>query len=99
MIPEALEVTPLKARGTSVSSDGGKFATFGGNRPQQTTSDIQFWQYAGLSLSSWKPVGTIDWLYGLRRQFHQGARPQVVVVGLPRVNSFLETASAPGLFT
>src|SRR5260370_32183026 len=29
-----------------------------------------------------------DWLYGLRRLFRQGARPQVVVVGLP-VSSFL----------
>jgi len=36
-------------------------------------------------------TGYYDWLYGLRRLFHQGARPQVVVVGLP-VNSFLETA-------
>src|SRR5258708_14416765 len=31
-----------------------------------------------------------DWLYGLRRLFRQGARPQVVVVGLP-VNFFLGT--------
>ena len=30
-----------------------------------------------------------DWLYGLRRLFREGARPQVVVVGLP-VSSFLE---------
>jgi len=29
-----------------------------------------------------------DWLYGLRRLFREGARPQVVVVGLP-VSSFL----------
>jgi hypothetical protein len=36
-------------------------------------------------------TGYYDWLYGLRRLFHQGTRPQVVVVGLP-VNSFLETA-------
>jgi hypothetical protein len=31
-----------------------------------------------------------DWLYGLRRLFRQGARPQVVIVGLP-VNYFLGT--------
>ena len=30
-----------------------------------------------------------DWLYGLRHLFREGARPQVVVVGLP-VSSFLE---------
>jgi hypothetical protein len=36
-------------------------------------------------------TGYYDWLYGLRRLFQQGARPQVVIVGLP-VNSFLETA-------
>jgi hypothetical protein len=30
-----------------------------------------------------------DWLYGLRRLFREGARPQIVVVGLP-VSSFLE---------
>jgi len=29
-----------------------------------------------------------DWLYGLRRLFREGARPQIVVVGLP-VSSFL----------
>src|SRR5437016_14496896 len=27
-------------------------------------------------------TGYYDWLYGLRRLFRQGARPQVVVVGL-----------------
>jgi len=35
-------------------------------------------------------TGYYDWLYGLRRLFRQGARPQVVVVGLP-VNLFLGT--------
>jgi hypothetical protein len=30
-----------------------------------------------------------DWLYGLRHLFREGARPQIVVVGLP-VSSFLE---------
>jgi hypothetical protein len=33
-------------------------------------------------------TGYYDWLYGLRRLFRQGARPQVVVVGLP-VDLFL----------
>jgi len=32
-------------------------------------------------------TGYFDWQYGLRRLFRQGAKPQVVVVGLP-VNSF-----------
>jgi len=35
-------------------------------------------------------TGYYDWLYGLRRLFRRGARPQVVVVGLP-VDLFLET--------
>ena len=35
-------------------------------------------------------TGYYDWLYGLRRLFRRGARPQVVVVGLP-VNLFLGT--------
>jgi lysophospholipase L1-like esterase len=34
-------------------------------------------------------TGYYDWLYGLRRVFRQGARPQVVVVGVG-VNYFLE---------
>src|SRR6266851_215411 len=34
-------------------------------------------------------TGYYDWLYGLRRLFRQGARPQVVVVGVG-VNYFLE---------
>jgi hypothetical protein len=33
-------------------------------------------------------TGYYDWLYGLRRLFRQGAKPQVVVVGLP-VDLFL----------
>lgn len=36
-------------------------------------------------------TGYYDWLYGLRRLFRQGARPQVVVVGL-EVNTSLENA-------
>jgi hypothetical protein len=36
-------------------------------------------------------TGYFDWLYGLRRLFRQGARPQVVVVGL-EVNTCLENA-------
>src|SRR5260221_10778462 len=35
-------------------------------------------------------TGYYDWLYGLRRLFRQGSRPQVVVVGLP-VDLFLGT--------
>src|SRR5713101_1838978 len=35
-------------------------------------------------------TGYYDWLYGLRRLFRRGARPQVVVVGLP-VDLFLGT--------
>jgi hypothetical protein len=35
-------------------------------------------------------TGYYDWLYGLRRLFRRGARPQVVVVGLP-VDFFLGT--------
>src|SRR5712671_1224163 len=35
-------------------------------------------------------TGYYDWLYGLRRLFREGARPQVVVVGLP-VDLFLGT--------
>jgi hypothetical protein len=35
-------------------------------------------------------TGYYDWLYGLRRLFSRGARPQVVVVGLP-VDLFLGT--------
>src|SRR5258705_1755242 len=46
-------------------------------------------------------TGYYDWLYGLRRLFRQGARPQVVVVGVG-VNYFLENAMrqdyAPMLF-
>jgi hypothetical protein len=46
-------------------------------------------------------TGYYDWLYGLRRLFHEGARPQVVVVGVG-VNSFLENGVrqdyAPMLF-
>lgn len=34
-------------------------------------------------------TGYYDWLYGLRRLFRQGAKPQVVVVGL-EVNTLLE---------
>src|SRR5260370_34861242 len=34
-------------------------------------------------------TGYYDWLYGLRRLFRQGARPQVVVVGVG-VNYFLK---------
>jgi hypothetical protein len=36
-------------------------------------------------------TGYYDWLYGLRRLFRQGARPQVVVVGVG-VNYFLNSA-------
>src|SRR5712664_3097235 len=46
-------------------------------------------------------TGYYDWLYGLRRLFRQGARPQVVVVGVG-VNYFLENGVrqdyAPMLF-
>jgi hypothetical protein len=46
-------------------------------------------------------TGYYDWLYGLRRLFRQGARPQVVVVGVG-VNYFLENAArqdyAPMMF-
>src|SRR6266436_3819390 len=35
-------------------------------------------------------TGYYDWLYGLRRLFRRGARPQVVVVGLP-VDLFIGT--------
>jgi len=36
-------------------------------------------------------TGYYDWLYGLRRLFRQGARPQVVVLGVG-VNSFLQNS-------
>src|SRR6267142_1571434 len=36
-------------------------------------------------------TGYYDWLYGLRRLFREGARPQVVVVGVG-VNSFLSNS-------
>src|SRR5438445_1580879 len=39
-------------------------------------------------------TGYYDWLYGLRRLFRQGARPQVVVVGVG-VNYFLENDVRP----
>ena len=46
-------------------------------------------------------TGYYDWLYGLRRLFREGARPDVVVVGVG-VNYFLENGIrqdyAPGLF-
>src|ERR1700704_219676 len=46
-------------------------------------------------------TGYYDWLYGLRRLFRQGAKPQVVVVGVG-VNYFLESGVrqdyAPMLF-
>ncbi len=46
-------------------------------------------------------TGYYDWLYGLQRLFRQGARPQVVVVGVG-VNYFLENGVrqdyAPMLF-
>jgi len=39
-------------------------------------------------------TGYHDWLYGLRRLFHDGARPQVVVVGIG-VNYFLKDGVRP----
>ena len=83
---EALKVRPARAgEPTSVLMVGNSLLLHGVDvdRLRQRT-----WENMRIYPIFLEGTGYYDWLYGLRRLFRQGARPQVVVVGL-EVNSAL----------
>jgi hypothetical protein len=87
--PEAVKVCPAKpGEPASVLMVGNSLLMEGINlnRLQELTSSRM--RIYPIFLEA---TGYYDWLYGLQRLFRQGARPQVVVLGLG-VNTFFENA-------